>query len=365
MENHSQNIKKTIGWKAPSNIALVKYWGKRALQLPENGSISLSLDQTGTTTCLTYNKRSASDGKLSLSYSFHRERKVNFEAKVANYLSSLLPEMPWLCSYDLKFNSENNFPHSSGIASSAASMAALALCLVSLEEEEKGQFPDRTAFYRRASYLARLGSGSASRSVYGGLVSWGAIPFLPDSSNLYASPITLSGESRLMGLCDAVLIVSSQEKPVSSSAGHALMASHPYREGRIAQANQHLQLLLEAITRQEHSIIAEITEIEALSLHALLMTSTSEGMLMLPNTISIIQEIKNFRKNTGLDLFFTLDAGPNIHLIYFEDQRRQVLSFLENSLVQYCEEGNWIDDKMGSGPIFINPTTQICDEFSS
>ena len=86
-------------------------------------------------------------------------------------------------------------------------------------------------------------------------------------------------------------------------------------------------------------------------LFALMITSGPEGLLLKPDTLHIIEEIKLFRETSGLDLFYTIDAGPNVHLIYYEDQREQVLSFVRQTLSPYCEGGQWIDDKIGSGPI--------------
>ena len=149
---------------------------------------------------------------------------------------------------------------------------------------------------------------------------------------------------------DIILIVSSKEKTVSSTSGHALMSEHPYREGRISQANSNLNKMANAIRNDNYQLIGTIAENEALSLHALLMTSSPDGLLLKPNTLHIIEAIKSFREKTGLDLFFTIDAGPNVHLIYFEDQRDSVLPFVQNTLTQFCEDGQWIDDKIGDGP---------------
>ena len=340
----------TIGWRAPSNIALIKYWGKRANQIPENGSLSITLDKSTTTTCLSFWKKGKEEHCLSLSYFFHGVQQPQFEKKTGHLLSSLLTEMPFLADYELVFKSENNFPHSTGIASSASSMSALALCLVSMEEIISANQLSPEDFYRRASTIARLGSGSAARSLYGGVVTWGVIPSVEQSSDEYATPFLLPAENRLNKVMDIILIVSSKEKAVSSSKGHALMKVHPYREGRMAQANANLAEITNAIRSNDYRTIASIAENEALSLHALLMTSGSDGLLLKPNTLHIIEEIKRFRNSTGLDLFYTIDAGPNVHLIYYEDQREQVLSFVMQTLSQYCEEGQWIDDKMGSGP---------------
>ncbi|MEI7523144.1 MAG: diphosphomevalonate decarboxylase [Mariniphaga sp.] len=339
-----------IGWKAPSNIALVKYWGKRGNQLPENGSLSITLENSTTTTFLSFQKKSEKGDTISLKYYFHKEQVLPFEKKTELLLNKLCSEMPFLVDYELVFHSENNFPHSTGIASSASSMSALALCLVSMEEIINANKLENDEFFRRASRIARLGSGSASRSVYGGLVSWGSSDSIANSSDEYATPFLLHEGSRLNKVMDIILIVSSKEKSVSSTKGHALMSEHPYREARKMQANNNLIKITEAIRNDDYQSIAAIAENEALSLHALLMTSGSDGLLLKPNTLYILEEIKRFRETSGLDLFFTIDAGPNVHLIYYEDQREQVLEFVRQNLSQYCEDGRWIDDQVGSGP---------------
>jgi diphosphomevalonate decarboxylase len=344
-----------ICWSAPSNIALVKYWGKRAHQLPENCSLSFTLEKSVTTTCLTFHKKDYPDKKISVEYFFHSEQHPAFERKTEKLLNDLVAEMPFLADYKLLFHSENNFPHSTGIASSASSMSAMALCLVSMEEFVNQKKLPENDFFRRASFISRLGSGSASRSVFGGVVTWGKNPVVQQSSDEYATPFPLPEGSRLNQLMDIILIVSSEEKRVSSSSGHSLMSGHPYHDGRIVQANNHMREISEAIRNSDYQTIAAIAENEALSLHALLMTSSQNGLLLKPQTISIIEEIRKFRTQTGLDLFFTIDAGPNVHLIYFEDQREMILPFVHDILLKFCEDGRWIDDKIGSGPKLLTP----------
>jgi len=344
-----------ISWRAPSNIALIKYWGKRAYQLPDNGSLSITLEKTSTTTTLSFKRKRGVEKNISFEYYFHGNRHHRFEKKTERVLNDLISKMPFLTDYELIFQSENNFPHSAGIASSASSMSALALCLVSMEEIVNKKKLSKDAFFQRASFIARIGSGSASRSVYGGIVTWGNIPFIDPSSDDYATSYLIPKESRLHHLRDIILIVSSKEKTVSSTSGHALMSEHPYREGRISQANSNLSKMANAIRNDNYQLIGTIAENEALSLHALLMTSSPDGLLLKPNTLYIIEAIKGFREQTGLDLFFTIDAGPNVHLIYYEDQRDQVLSFVQNTLTQFCENGQWIDDKIGNGPELLIP----------
>lgn len=342
-----------IGWRAPSNIALIKYWGKKDHQLPENGSLSITLDKSATTTFLSFREKEKVEKELSPEYYFHGGQHLQFEKKIVGLLNNLLSEMPFLPDYELKFRSENNFPHSTGIASSASSMAALALCLVSMEEIVTNKKPTKNEFFQRASFIARQGSGSASRSVYGGIATWGKIETIEQSSDEYATPFLLHEESRLNRVMDIILIVDSRGKSISSSSGHALMNKHPYREGRRVQANGNLNKITEAIRDDNFRLLAEISENEALSLHALLMTSSPEGLFLKPNTLHIVEEIKRFRESTGLDLFFSMDAGPNVHLIYFEDQREMILPFVQQTLSKYCEDGKWIDDKIGSGPTLL------------
>lgn len=340
-----------ICWRAPSNIALIKYWGKKDHQLPDNGSLSITLEHSSTTTSLSFRKKNTKEKKTPLKYFFQDKKNLKFGEKIARLLDHLRPEMPFLADFELEFYSNNNFPHSTGIASSASSMGALALCLVSMEEIVNQKKLNKDDFFRRASSIARLGSGSASRSVFGGVVTWGEIPSVVNSSDEYAAPFPLPAESRLNQLRDAILIVSTKEKAVSSTSGHALMIDHPYREGRRLQANSNLQKMIEAIRNNDYQTIAAIAENEALSLHALLMTSSTDGLLLNANTLHLIEEIKQFRTKTAANLFFTIDAGPNLHLVYFEDQRELVLPLIQKSLLPYCEDGQWIDDRIGSGPI--------------
>ena len=340
-----------IGWRAPSNIALVKYWGKRAGQLPENGSISITLDHSSTTTYLSFRKKEREDQEMAMEYFFHGKKHPKFCEKIAGYLNSLRLELPFLIDYQLIIQSENNFPHSAGIASSASSMAALALCLVSMEELVTNKKLESDDFFRRASMVARLGSGSASRSVYGGIVSWGQIATVLNSSDEYATPFQLPVESRFRHLRDSILIVSSEEKAFSSSSGHATMTDHSYRSGRMIQATSHVNKITGAIRESDFQVLAKISENEALSLHALLLSSSSGVILLKPNTLQIIEEIRRFRESAKLDLFFTVDAGPNVHLVYFDDQRDKILPFIQQTLSKYCEQGLWIDDRIGDGPI--------------
>lgn len=336
-----------IKWSSPSNIALVKYWGKHGLQLPNNASLSMTLNNAVTTTELVY---LPSDDGLELHYYFEGERKQDFEEKVIAYFERLKSEFPFLDNYLYKIYSENSFPHSTGIASSASSMSAIALCLVKMEEQILGKQLERDAFFKRVSHIARLGSGSASRSVYGGWTTWGTIDDYPSTSDFHASEIPVKINPVFDKMGDAVLLVSSKKKSVSSTLGHKLMKAHPFAAARYEQANDNVHALICSMELGDFDTFVSIVENEALTLHSLLMTSSPDGMLVQPNSLEIINAVRKFRKETGAKVCFTLDAGPNVHLLYAWEDRNRVVDFVEKVLKAFCENGKWIDDRTGMGP---------------
>jgi len=339
-----------IKWQSPSNVALIKYWGKHGIQLPRNPSLSMTLNNAHTTTSMFYRK--TTDG-LKVKYQFEGKHNEKFELKVLKLLLSLQTEMPFLNQYEFRFESQNSFPHSAGIASSASSMSALALCLVSLEEEDRNEKYTPAEFLKRSSYIARLGSGSASRSVFGRYSLWGKEDQVLNSSNQYAVPFELPVHEKFLEMYDAVLLVSSQQKNVSSSLGHHLMSVHPFAEARYKQAETNLQALMVSLQVGDFETFSCIVENEALTLHSLLMTSSDDGLLLQPGTLSIINEIRQFRADSGLQICFTLDAGPNVHILYPKSEREKVLDFITFRLIRFCENEKWIDDQMGEGPVRV------------
>ena len=152
---------------------------------------------------------------------------------------------------------------------------------------------------------------------------------------------------------DTILIVNNKEKPVSSSEGHKRMIGHPFAEARIKQARKNTADLLDAIKNGDKRTFMRIVENEALTLHALMMTSEDGFMLMHPETVRIINRIQEIRKETGLNICFTLDAGPNVHLIYFEDQIEQVNKLIVEDLFKNIQHKMRIDDFYGKGPVKI------------
>jgi diphosphomevalonate decarboxylase len=336
----------TAAYSSPSNIALVKYWGKRAVQLPANPSLSFTLSAAVTRTKVAFYSGIDSGFRLSI----NGESNSSFDRKVAEFLAKLHDELDFIHFGFLEIESENTFPHSSGIASSASGMSALALCLCSIEAQLQGG-SEHNSFMRKASRLARLGSGSACRSIYGPVALWGSHMELANSHDEYAVALD---ENHLHPLFrdygDAILIISSGKKSVSSSLGHKLMDDHPYLEGRLGQAERNISDLLRILKDGDLDGFVQIVENEALSLHGLMMSSTPSFILMEPATIEAIRRIQAFREQSGTHLCFTLDAGPNVHLLYPANEREEVLSFIQKDLVPLCENSYWIDDRLGPGP---------------
>ena len=340
----------SVAWKSPSNLAIVKYWGKHGDQLPRNPSISLTLNNAVTATRLEYKAKENPGREIELDFFFHGEPQPAFAEKVAKFLDRLLPVFPFLRQLHLTIHSENSFPHSAGIASSASSMSALALCLCSVEDLLFHTLEDDEAFDQKASFVARLGSGSACRSVYPFMSLWGQHSEVPGSSDLYAIPMEDQTHPVFRDFHDDILIVSREEKAVSSRKGHALMDQHPYAETRYKQARQNIHFLLKAIQSGDVETFGRIAESEALTLHALMMASNPGFILMHPNTVTLIERVQQFREDTGHPVYFSLDAGPNLHLLYPESVIHEVRPFVESELLPLCEDQFFLPDWAGEGP---------------
>ncbi len=337
-----------VHWQSPSNIAIIKYWGKHGIQLPQNPSMSFTLQNALTETKLFFEPKEGTG--IDLDFYFEGKTNPAFQQKVQTFLEQVIPEFPFLEQLSLKIESVNSFPHSAGIASSASSMSALALCLCSMEDQFFGTLSDDTAFDQKASHIARLGSGSAARSIFGQAAIWGQTHLVQGSSDEYAISIEEKLHPIFKDLHDDILIVSDAEKPVSSRAGHALMENNPYAATRYEQARHRLAELLEALKNGDIEVFGRITENEALTLHGLMMTSNPSYLLMEPKTISIIQAIRRFRQEEKVPVYFTLDAGPNVHLLYPEEYISTVRGFIHSELAVFLEDGIYIPDFVGGGP---------------
>jgi diphosphomevalonate decarboxylase len=326
-------------WRSPSNIAFVKYWGKKGHQIPANPSLSMTLKECFTETSVSFKPSDKLDVELLLDGS----KEDKFALKIKNYLLSLT-DLPWLQNVSFSIKTKNTFPHGTGIASSASGLSAFALCLTDYLHHLTGE-EINDVFYKRASHLSRLASGSACRSVYGGFTTWGECD-LPEASDKYATPFKVHQE--LAHLKDSVLVVSGDEKVISSTAGHGRMNEHAFAEARFAQAKNNFKLMVAALRDGDVEMMGRILENEALSLHAMMMTSPEAYTLLKPNTLAAMEMIWHFRRETKIPLYFTLDAGPNLHLIYPDVYQNKIKTFISHELSSFTQKV--IEDERGEGP---------------
>ncbi len=293
-----------------ANIAFVKYWGNRdaRLRLPLNGSISMNLAGLNTQTRVTFRPEQERD-ILNLN-------TQPVTGKALERVSALLDLVREMAGYRIyaEVVSENNFPTGAGIASSAAAFAALALAGtraagISLSEPE-------------LSRLARRGSGSAARSIPGGFVEWQAGETDRDSFAFSIAP------PDHWALVDLVAMVQSAEKPVGSSEGHALAGASPLQLARVQDAPQRVNICRKAILERDFSALAAVVEMESNLMHAVMMTSNPPLFYWEPSSLALMKLIPRWRQ-AGLPVCYTLDAGPNVHVICLAEAQDAVHRRLE------------------------------------
>ena len=340
--------KHTEKWRSPSNIALVKYWGKVGHQIPANPSISFTLKNSYTETEIQFVKKDVSNNEIEFELFFEGEKNESFSEKVALYFENIKVYTPYTKEYKMIIHTTNSFPHSSGIASSASGFSALSVCLVGFEQKVNSNLTERVA-NQKASFLARLGSGSACRSIEGPLMLWGEHDNYRLSSNEVAVVPDLELNPIFEDFQDTILLIDKGVKSVSSTVGHGLMKDHPFAKQRFKQANEHVAEMKDILQNGDLKRFGEILESEALTLHAMMMTSTPYYILMKPGTVKVLDAVKEYRAETGRNLFFTLDAGANVHLLYPKSEAKEILAFIEKELVAYCENQQYICDELGTG----------------
>jgi diphosphomevalonate decarboxylase len=283
---------------ANANIALIKYWGNRddKLRLPANPSLSMTLGGLETETTVEFSEGRGEDEVLiggEVQTGAERERVVaQLDAVRAR---ANLP-------LRARVESSNNFPASAGIASSASAFAALTLAGAAAAGLALSE--------RELSALARLGSGSAARSIPGGFVAWHlGDPAEPDSS--YAEMIAPPDHWELR---DVIAVVSQKHKAVGSTSGHALAATSLLQAARVDTASQRLERCREALLARDFGRLSDLVELDSNMMHAVMMTSTPPLFYWEPITLAIMKSVRRWR-GEGLEVCYTIDAGPNVHCL--------------------------------------------------
>ena len=343
-------------WFSPSNIAIVKYWGKKGGQHPQNASISFTLSQSQTRTRVAYSPRLEDEGILR-SFYFQGQGSEGFKQRVEAYLNSMVErEFPLLRQYSLNIMTENTFPHSCGLASSSSAFSSLALCLCEiyqrLEESTASHqlFGTENGEFRRwASRIAREGSGSACRSLYAPMSLWGVCEGVDFSRDEFAIP--LEGiHPNFLQLKNVICLVDKKNKRISSRMGHQLMDNCPFSSARYKTANERVVKLIDILRSGDLWAFIKLAEEEAMALHGMMMLSSLSYLILQPNSLSIMEKIRDFRRRYRIPIGFTMDAGPNIHLIYFDkdEERDRIRRFLLEEIAPFTE--GLIEDELGMGP---------------
>ncbi len=333
----------TVSASCPSNIALIKYWGKYANQIPANPSISYTLNHCKTNTTMEF----FAGEEFSVQTFLAGQEEVKFAEKIEKYFKSIEQYLPWILKGRYVITTENTFPHSSGIASSASGFGAIASCLMNLDEVFTGH-TNIEFKTKKASFLSRLGSGSACRSLYNGLIVWGNTKEVAGSSDEFAVPYPNDEIHPVFkNFNDWVLLIHEGQKSVSSTVGHGLMNTNPYAERRFQEAHENFTLLKSILKSGDMPAFIKLVEHEALTLHAMMMMSDPAFILMKTGTLEVINKLWDFRKETGLPLFFTLDAGANVHLLFPTDEHsNKINAFIESDLLPFTQKGGVVKDVM-------------------
>jgi diphosphomevalonate decarboxylase len=282
--------------QAFANIAFIKYWGNRdnTLRLPSNGSISMNLDGLYTRTTVSFQPSLPFDELIINGHEVtgHGLDRISYILDIIRGMANIHERAEVM--------SENNFPAGAGIASSASAFAALALAGstaagLQLSEPE-------------LSRLARRGSGSASRSIPGGFVEWQVGTSDEDS---FAVSIA---EPAHWDLVDCVAIVSAAHKKTGSTEGHSIAWTSPLQAARVADAPRRLEICRKAVLERDFNAFAAIVELDSDMMHAVMMTSTPALHYWKPASVDVMNCVRQWRME-GIPVCYTVDAGPNIHVI--------------------------------------------------
>ena len=319
----------TASAAAHPNIAFIKYWGNKDhdLRIPANGSISMNLAPLETRTTVSFDTDLKEDQLV-----------LNGESTTAAALrrvSTLLDRVRGMAEVQTfaRVVSENSFPTGAGIASSASAFAALTLAAVTSLGLE---LPEQ-----QLSALARTGSGSASRSIPGGFVEW-----IPDQESSHA--FSIAGPEH-WALVDFVVLISQEHKAVVSSDGHKLAGTSPLQEGRVLDTGRRLEICRKALIEKDFQTFAEIVELDSTLMHSVMMTSTPPLYYWDPGTLEIMKAVRSWRA-AGLQVCFTIDAGPNVHLICpesaAEEVKRKLTALVNVKSLLICTPGGaaWLRD---------------------
>ena len=295
---------------AHPNIALIKYWGKvdEALNLPANPSLSMNLAVLTTVTTVEF-QPGLSDDIITVD-------GQRAEGRARDRVVAHLDRVRILARMGerARVSSRNDFPAGTGLASSASAFAALSLAATRAARIYLGE--------AELSRLARLGSGSACRSVPGGFSLWEG----DADETSFARQVA---PREYWDLCDVVAIVSRQHKAVGSHDGHAVAPTSPLHKARLAAVPEFLSTVRTGILERDLEAVGRAAEADALAMHGVMMTSRPSLFYWLPVTVAVLRAVRSWR-DMGLSVYFTMDAGPNVHCLCQAADAKEVDKRLRN-----------------------------------
>ncbi len=282
--------------KSPANIAFIKYWGKKdpKIRVPLNSSISMNLSNIYTVTTVEFSPSFERDEVDIVNGEFSEKEKQ----RIIEHIDRIRKKAG--VQYKVKVLTKNNFPKGTGIASSASGFSALTVAgakAAGLNLSTKG-----------LSILARLGSGSACRSIPDGFVEWQA-------GNSHETSLAYSLYSAsYWEICDLVVIISKKEKKIASTKGHSMAQESPFLMLRVDAVEKRIKQIKKALKNKDFSLLGGGIEAEALNMHAVMMTSNPPIIYWLPKTLEVMLAVQKWR-GEDLEGYFTIDAGPIVHII--------------------------------------------------
>jgi len=320
-------MSKSVTAKAHTNIALVKYWGKKdtTLMLPQNGSISLTLDHFYTETRVQFQDQLTAD-QVTFDGQLLSAPKA---ARITQFLDLIRQRSGQRAFANVQ--TTNHVPTAAGLASSASGFAALAAA----SSRAAGMNLTPTELSR----LARRGSGSATRSIFGGFVEWHAGH---DDASSYAEPLQDPVDWDIQMIA---VVLQATKKPISSTAGMArVVATSPYYSAWVQTATQDLERMRQAIDQRDLTAVGQIAETNAMRMHALNLSAEPTFNYFTADTLTAIKAVQDLRAN-GVNCYYTLDAGPNVKIIC----ARQDTAVIKTALQQFFTADQLIVAQPGPG----------------
>lgn len=306
---------KKVTVKTASDIALIKYWGKKdeVLRLPENGSLSIKLDGLDTMTTVEFNENL-------------KEDDITIEGQMENEetgrVKKHLDRIRKIYGKDIfaKVVSENSFPKGTGLSSSGSGFAALTFAATKSLEMDLSD--------KELSILSRQGSGTACRCACGGFVEW-----LDGDTSETSYSVTLHDKD-YWDIRDVVVVVDEGKKKISSTEGHTLAQSSPFYQERLNGISKKLEKMKTHINNKDFSKMGMLAEKEALEFHTILLTSDVPMIAWYPGTVEVMQEVVRLRE-VGIECYFTINTGFNVHVLTLPEYQDKVIERMNQlSLVQ-------------------------------